>query len=400
MDPESMRVDFNRTLWGLVVLAALLALAVPATGWASDAFGDVPEGNVHHDAIGAIADAGVTQGCAPGRYCPDRAVQRDEMGSFMARLGGLADRDPVVNAAQLEGVAGQDILDRLAALEQAQDGGDGELADRVESLESTVGTLESDLAQAQSRIAELESTLEGVTRTTTDGHDTLRLEGMNLQVVNGEGQTNSANGLGNLVVGYHEDLTCDPSDAACPDFSDNSPDDRGGSHMVVTGVDHTYTAFGGLLAGLNNTTSGDWTSVSGGVFNTASGDLGASVSGGAFNTASGSSASVSGGGSNTASGFQAVVSGGFVNTADGGRGSVSGGRLNEATGRFSSVTGGRENTASERLGSVTGGRQNTASGNSASVSGGEDNEAAASESSILGGSGETVNTAHSCHPAC
>lgn len=399
MDPASVRADLTRTVWGLLALGVLVVLAVPAAGWASDAFGDVPEGNVHHDAIGAIADAGVTQGCTAGRYCPDRAVQRDAMGSFMARLGGLGGRDPVVNAAALEGVAGQDILDRLEALEQAQNG-DGDLADRVADLESTVSTLESDLAQAQSRIVELESLLEGVTRTTdADGNDTLRLEGMNLQVVNGEGQTDSANGLGNLVVGYNEDLTCDPSDAACPDFSDNSPDDRSGSHMVVTGVDHTYTGFGGLLASLNNAASGDWASVSGGTRNTASGTT-ASVSGGAFNTASGISASVSGGGSNTASGFHASASGGFSNTADASRASVSGGRLNEANATYSSVSGGRENVASGRLGSLLGGRENVASGNQASVSGGQNNEAAGDWSSVLGGSGNTVNADHACHPTC
>ena len=33
---------------------------------------------------------------------------------------------------------------------------------------------------------------------------TLRIEGINVQVVNGEGTTNTTNGLGNLIVGYNE----------------------------------------------------------------------------------------------------------------------------------------------------------------------------------------------------
>ena len=34
---------------------------------------------------------------------------------------------------------------------------------------------------------------------------TLRIEGINVQVVNGEGTTNTTNGLGNLIVGYNGD---------------------------------------------------------------------------------------------------------------------------------------------------------------------------------------------------
>lgn len=52
-------------------------------------------GSVHRDAIGALAAAGVTRGCDPPdntRYCPDRAVTRAEMATFLTRALGL---DPV-----------------------------------------------------------------------------------------------------------------------------------------------------------------------------------------------------------------------------------------------------------------------------------------------------------------
>ena len=132
----------------------LLAVAVAAAGgvalmlwqsgrWASDAFTDVADGNVHHDSTSAIAEAGVTLGCGEGRYCPADGVRRDQMASFMDRLGALSGQTPVVNAATAEqaddsaalgGTGAQELLDRIQALEERQ--GDGDLADSVEALKT------------------------------------------------------------------------------------------------------------------------------------------------------------------------------------------------------------------------------------------------------------------------
>lgn len=54
---------------------------IPAT---SGPFTDVA-GNPHEQAINAIAAAGVSVGCAPGLYCPFDAVPRDQMASFLTR---------------------------------------------------------------------------------------------------------------------------------------------------------------------------------------------------------------------------------------------------------------------------------------------------------------------------
>jgi hypothetical protein len=59
----------------------------PATG---SRFGDVS--GVHAPAVEAIAAAGITHGCAPGRYCPGRLVTRAEMASLLARASGVAPR--------------------------------------------------------------------------------------------------------------------------------------------------------------------------------------------------------------------------------------------------------------------------------------------------------------------
>ena len=69
-------------------LVLLLTLLVAAPVLASDTFGDVPNSNPHHNDINAIAVAGITRGCNPPaltNYCPDQAVRRDQMASFLQR---------------------------------------------------------------------------------------------------------------------------------------------------------------------------------------------------------------------------------------------------------------------------------------------------------------------------
>ena len=148
---------------------------------------------------------------------------------------------------------------------------------------------------------------------------TLRITGINVQVVNGQGTTNTTNGLGNLIVGYNE-------------LGNFNGDDRTGSHNLVTGQANSFSSYGGLVAGQGNTVSGRWSSVSGGQDNTAYG-YASSVSGGGYNTASEGDSSVSGGYNNTASG-------GFASSS-------SGGYENEASGPFSSVSGGYGLTAAD-----------------------------------------------------
>ena len=77
-------VPRRRSTRFLVVAGVAVAALAPAA-WASHQFGDVPNANGHHNAISAIAGAGITAGCAPGLYCPANNVRRDEMASFLQR---------------------------------------------------------------------------------------------------------------------------------------------------------------------------------------------------------------------------------------------------------------------------------------------------------------------------
>ena len=222
------------------------------------------------------------------------------------------------------------------------------------------------------------------------------ISGANVHIESGSGTTADSTGLGNLVIGYDEDSlgasTIDPN--------------RTGSHNLVIGADHQFTASGGAVFGFGNFVSSNAASITGGDCNAAgatafpaglsncfSANPGIdSVSGGELNTSNGTGSSVSGGQSNTASSQDASVSGGAHNAASGASSSVSGGLSNTASGTEASVSGGGGNTASVLASSIQGGDANTASGTDSSVSGGESNTASGQASSILGGNGVTVST--------
>lgn len=49
------------------------------------------EGSQHEPAINRLAEAGVTGGCASGRYCPSGGVTREQMASFISRAARLTE---------------------------------------------------------------------------------------------------------------------------------------------------------------------------------------------------------------------------------------------------------------------------------------------------------------------
>jgi hypothetical protein len=197
------------------------------------------------------------------------------------------------------------------------------------------------------RVSALERTLTHVSSVIGDGgRPEVVITGANLRIVNGLRGTATANGVGNLLVGYNEPR-------------DSGHNERTGSHNVVVGIGHNFSSFGGLVAGRQNEIRGAFSSVSGGFDNTASGES-ASVSGGIFNRASSLSSSVSGGFDNTASGNSAAVSGGDGNTASGNAAAVSGGHGNTASAYTAAISGGEANMARGFSASVSGGRNRKA----------------------------------------
>lgn len=235
-----------------------------------------------------------------------------------------------------------------------------DLEDRLEALEML-------LACAQSEA--------GVNPAIND----IVFDGCNVHVRSGSGATDGTlNGLGNLIVGYNEDFA----------------DVRSGSHNLIVGSQHSYTSYGGFVAGFNNTISGAQSSVTGGQGNDAIGQR-SSVSGGGGNTASELRSSVSGGSGNIASGIASSVNGGRNNEASGGTSSVNGGFGNSAMSADSSVSGGESNVASNDQATVGGGSGNTASGQQSFAGGGAGNTASGTQSSVSGGQGNRASGSHS-----
>jgi len=200
---------------------------------------------------------------------------------------------------------------------------------------------------------------------------TLRVNGLNLQIVNGLGATNGnpaqprstdpedtvTNGLGNLILGYAEEP-----------FLQN---DRTGSHNLVVGSENRYSSYGGLVVGRANASTAPFATVAGGQGNLAAAEA-SSVLGGSSNRTLGRFATVSGGVFNFAPGEAASISGGSGNNAGGVFASVSGGFQNFAQAQHASITGGSFNLVAGELGSVTGGESNVAHGVGSSVSGGRE----------------------------
>ena len=156
--------------------------------------------------------------------------------------------------------------------------------------------------------------------------DSVVFDGANVYIQSGAGSTDATvNGVGNLFVGYNEDDSF-------------TPKDRTGSHNLVVGMVHSYSSWGGVIGGYENTVSGA-AAVAFGVQNESSGDY-SSVSGGSGGEASGDYSSISGGIDNTASGLYSSVSGGYGNMASGTVSSVSGGESVTATGESDWAAGG------------------------------------------------------------
>ena len=156
------------------------------------------------------------------------------------------------------------ILSSSTAQEERTSEGNRSLGQRLDDLEDTFRKLKKLL-----------------THVTIAKDDEGRLEiifsGVNLRIVNGLGSTDCfdeqfdpipdcPNGLGNLIIGYNEPRP--------PELGENI---RTGSHNVVVGEGHNFSRFGGVVVGVRNTISGDFSSVSGGLENTASGPTPRSV---------------------------------------------------------------------------------------------------------------------------
>jgi hypothetical protein len=214
----------------------------------------------------------------------------------------------------------QAALDRLAALEAARDAQNADI-DQLESAlvdaNADVAALQAALADANAAIAALQSAPEPASIAELDeriaatentltcaSYDAVArdfiLEGCNVPIRNGMGDTRTVSGLGNLIIGYNQSL---------------GPKDRTGSYNLVIGDEHAYSSYGGLIAGFRNSVSSPWGSVTGGTDNSVAGVSG-SVTGGRDNKVTASNtASISGGAGRTLTAVDGWAAGQIVSTS-------------------------------------------------------------------------------------
>jgi hypothetical protein len=89
-------------------MASFLVRALRLSDPGVDAFTD-DAGSIHEADINRIAAAGITLGCAPGLFCPEQAVTREQMASFLVRAyrlpTGAVNPFPDVTSAHAPDVA-------------------------------------------------------------------------------------------------------------------------------------------------------------------------------------------------------------------------------------------------------------------------------------------------------
>ena len=251
-------------------------------------------------------------------------------------------------------------------------------------------TLEAAFLLLMTQIVELQGQVEALEAAVVPGlsdhvsvvdDETLLVSGVNLQLVNGLGQTSTANGSGNLIVGYNE--------------SDSTTIERGGSHNLVLGRWNQYSSFSGIVHGLHNAVLNDESAVIAGSNNVVSG-VRSAVLGGDENTASGNKVVAMGGAQNEAKGSVSVAMGGENNEVDGTACIELGGRNNAALGGHDVLVGGGNNMTSGDKSVLVGGQSNQTvmeeGGNAqySAIFGGRFNQASDYCGSIFGGTSNTL----------
>jgi len=223
-----------------------------------------------------------------------------------------------------------------------------QLADQA----ALIASLQADLAATNAYVQDLQ-TYVNVDDTTDPGRPAVIVSGANLQVVNGLSNTRTTNGVGNILVGYDEnmDFLCLGGTEMENIFDETTCNNGGGlwwplfavktgSHNVIVGERHTYESYSGFVSGTANYSRSQGASILGGAYNTVSGNWG-SIAGGLQNLVEGKRSSIAGGiGNNIQSGGNAAsISGGNNNSATDSASTVGGGQNRSATGASDWVAG-------------------------------------------------------------
>jgi hypothetical protein len=244
-----------------------------------------------------------------------------------------SDPTPEVRALRQQLAAARKQLELARSKLAAEDAARQDLAAQLNALKTQQNQLTALLQQVEALAREVRSLkansvldLNGyLTYDTSNGYPVALFRGINVQIVNGTGQTQTANGLGNLIVGYNRpsagsfvcSLGTADSEADCRAGGGVwAQSHKSGSHNIVGGDFNSYSSWGGVILGAENAILGPYSTVLGGARNRAGGSL-SSIGGGSSNTATGVYGTVGGGLSNRALGDFSSVSGGAQRIAPG-----------------------------------------------------------------------------------
>ncbi len=107
----------------LILVLAVAALTFPLAVLANHQFSDVPSSASYHDDVEALVDAGITNGCGGGKFCPSSSVTRGQLAQFLNRLGSLdGSTPPSVDADKIDGIDSSGFL-KTGTIVTAVDGG-------------------------------------------------------------------------------------------------------------------------------------------------------------------------------------------------------------------------------------------------------------------------------------
>ena len=233
----------------------------------------------------------------------------------------------------------------------------------VKSLNGSEARMSINLLELEAVLESLQSQIDLLSTyiQVDTANNRIVITGANLQVVSGGDSTNAAiNGLGNVIIGYNEDENYDSTSAGSGTTSP-TPDTKTGSHNLIVGAGHTYSSFGGIVAGYDNNITAESASVTGGLRNTVSGKY-SIVTGGDLNTAEGSYNTILGGFSNNTKSLGNTILGGHSNTiqASSLMSTISGGYANISEYAITSSTLGGDSTISTGVNSTILGTLNNA----------------------------------------
>ncbi len=102
------RAGTRRSLFVIMLVAALLAALLPmsqsSTAFADNHdFPDLPEDNVHRDAVLRLSADGVLRGFEDGTFGPARATTRGQFATYLAGVGGIAPAEAPYDFSDIDG---------------------------------------------------------------------------------------------------------------------------------------------------------------------------------------------------------------------------------------------------------------------------------------------------------